>query len=60
MENKPSDSLNDITFKKSIMINIKRETCVSSVNTFMQKTKMKGCPSSVKNWKTRNTDLNKK
>lgn len=60
MENKLSNSLNDITFKKSVMIITKRETCVSSVNTFMQKTKMKGCPSSVKNRKTHNSDLNKK
>ena len=42
MENKHSDSLNDITFKKSITIYTKRETCVSSVNVFMQKSKMKG------------------
>lgn len=42
MENKHSDSLNDITFEKSITINTKRETCVSSVNIYVQKSKMKG------------------
>ena len=48
MENKHSDSLNDITLKKSIMIYTKRETCVSSVNIIVQKSKIKGWASSVK------------
>ena len=48
METEHSDSLKDITFEKSIMIYTKRETCVSSVNIIVQKTKMKGSASSVK------------
>ena len=48
MENKHSDGLNDITFKKFIMIYTKRETCVSSVTIIVQKSKIKGWASSVK------------
>ena len=54
MQNKLSDSLNNITLKKSITINTKRETYVSSVNILMQKAKMKGWGSSVKNGKNCN------
>ena len=54
METEHSDGLNDITLKKSITINTKRETCVSSVNFLVQKAKMKGCSSSVKNGKNCN------
>ena len=44
MGNKHSDGLNE----KFIMIYTKRETCVSSVNIIVQKSKIKGWASSVK------------